>query len=91
MKRSAGGEICRRFFIAVHDVRVAPHNTNMRGPELTSIFAGRTQSASFRHGAARMIRVNRETMTICPNTFTAAPTALSGGVVAASVREENAL
>jgi hypothetical protein len=38
-----------------------------------------------------MIRVNRETMNICPNTFPAVPTARSGGVVAASVREENAL
>jgi hypothetical protein len=34
---------------------------------------------------------NRETMTICPNTFTALAVAPSGGVAAAPVREENAL
>jgi hypothetical protein len=30
-------------------------------------------------------------MNICPNTFLAVPAARSGGVVAAPVREENAL
>jgi len=34
---------------------------------------------------------NRETMTICPKTFTAFAAARSGGVAAAPVREENAL
>jgi hypothetical protein len=33
---------------------------------------------------------NRVTMTVCPTHITAVPAALSGGAVAASVREENA-
>jgi hypothetical protein len=64
----------------------------MRFGELTSLISGRTQPASKRHGAGRTLRVIRVTMnSSCATHLSDIPTAFSGGVDAASVREENAL
>jgi hypothetical protein len=76
--------------VALQHVRSAQQGYVFCSRVLTESRRGRTHTASKRHGAVRMIRVNRN-MEFTIKFYTADPSARSCGVVAVSVREENAL